>query len=222
MQFAWFEQKLQNKKGAVDAALSIGKQVCLSLGEDDAVAVPQVTVGGTPFAIDSSIPQFNAVLGIGGAVLGSGEREALLATQALFTAPAGGAIIAGIPKLEIDVAGLSGLELGECVASLPVQTGCDPILFLGVGHRKAGMSRWDLIDDQLTPIRGFKTFDMEMTGIAERLAEGDELALLVYGFHAQYPVTWSRDILVPALNLSGQVLLPLLQDGGVTAILPSS
>jgi ABC-2 type transport system ATP-binding protein len=54
-----------------------------------------------------------------------------------------------------------------------------------------------------------------MSGIAERLGEGDEVALLVYGFHAQYPMTWSYDVLVPAVSLSGTVALPLLGPGDV-------
>ncbi|MGH7803355.1 MAG: peptidase S15, partial [Candidatus Binatia bacterium] len=62
----------------------------------------------------------------------------------------------------------------------------------------------------ITPVRGFGTHTGAMYAVGERLAEGDELALLVYGFHAQYPVTWSRDLFVPAITLSGSVELPLL------------
>lgn len=209
LQFAWFEEKLKGKKGAVDAVYTPGQGVCLSLGDDDAVIADDVPMGGVPFAVDASIPQFNAVLGVGGALLGSGASEALLATQPLYTAPSGGAVVAGIPLMNIQVSGLSGLEFADC--PLPVtQTGCDPIYWLGIGHRKVGSSRWDLIDDQLTPFRGFGNFQMEMTGIGERLAEGDQLALLIYGFHAQYPVTWSRDIFVPATAISGEISLPIL------------
>ena len=42
VQFAWFEEKLQFKKGAVDTALPIGKSPCLSLGAGDAISVPSV------------------------------------------------------------------------------------------------------------------------------------------------------------------------------------
>jgi ABC-2 type transport system ATP-binding protein len=144
-----------------------------------------------------------------GAALGNGAREALLATQPLYTAPAGGAIVAGVPTMTITIEGLSGLETLLCPTPIGLG-GCDPILFLGIGHRKKGMERWDLIDDQLTPLRSFGKHEGQMNGIAERLAEGDELALLVYGFHAQYPVTWSRDVLVPAATVRGSVALPLL------------
>src|SRR3546814_7146369 len=92
-----------------------------------------------------------------------------------------------------------------------VQLACDPIYFLAIGHRPAGQARWDIIDDQITPVRGFGQHDLEMNGIAERLVEGEQVALLIYAFSAQYPITWSRDIAVPASTLSGTVELPLLQ-----------
>lgn len=39
------------------------------------------------------------------------------------------------------------------------------------------------------PVRGLKEKAVvELVGLAEALAPGDELALLVYGFHPQYPV----------------------------------
>lgn len=215
VQFAWFEEKLQGKSGAMDAALPSKSDVCLSLAEGDAITMHEVKKGGQSFEIDGSTPQLNSALGVLGAALGNGAREALLATQPLYTAPAGGAIIAGLPTMTLKLEGLSGLEQPTC--ALPLNIGaCDPILLLGIGHRKAGTERWDLIDDQLTPVRGFGEHVGVMSGIAERLAEGDQLALLVYGFHAQYPVTWSRDLFVPALNVSGSVALPLLQPTEIT------
>ncbi|HSW14361.1 MAG TPA: CocE/NonD family hydrolase [Solimonas sp.] len=215
VQFAWFEEKLQGKGGAMNAALPSGSDICLSLAEGDAIAVRTVPKGGDNFEIDGSTPQLNSALGILGAALGNGAREALLATQPLYTAPAGGAIVAGVPTMSISLAGLSGMEMAECAVPLAVGA-CDPILFLGIGHRKAGTTRWDLIDDQLTPVRGFGEHTGDMSGVAERLAEGDELALLVYGFHAQYPITWSRDLLVPALTVTGSLQLPLLKASQIT------
>jgi ABC-2 type transport system ATP-binding protein len=215
-QFAWFEEKLRGQSGSIAAALKTGSDVCLSLADDDAIAVRSVKRGGESFEIASATPQLNSALGVVGALLGNAAREALLATQPLKTIGAGGAVLAGVPQLDIEIAGLTGLEMTTCVTPV-IQLGCDPILFIGIGHRKAGTQRWDLIDDQLTPVRGFGRHTLDMTGIAERLAEGDQLALLVYGFHAQYPITWSRDLLVPALKLSGSVSLPLLDASEIVA-----
>lgn len=209
VQFAWFEEKLQGKTGAVDAVLPTGNDICWSLSVDDAIVVHQVKRGGRQFAVGGSTPQLNSALGIAGSVLGNSAREALLATQMLFTAPRGGSILAGVPMMDIQLNGLSGLESASCAAPL-LPAVCDPILFLGIGHRKAGTERWDLVDDQLTPVRGFGAHSGSMNAIGERLAEGDELALLVFGFHGQFPVTWSRDLLVPATRFSGTISLPLL------------
>lgn len=214
VQFAWFEEKLQFKKGAIDAALPIGKSPCLSLGADDAITVPEIKVGGTAFPIEISTPQFNSVLGISGSVLGNGARDALLANLPLTTIGAGGAVIAGVPTLEMDLSGLSGMEMATCAAPIAIGA-CDPIVFLAIGHRKAGTERWDVIDDQITPVRGFGPHTLRMNGVGERLAEGDQLGLLIYGFHSQFPITWSRDVLVPAVNISGSVALPILGAGDI-------
>ena len=218
VQFAWLEEKLQGKT-TLAAAIPSGNNVCLSLGKDDAVSVAAVKQGGSKYDIKASTPQFNSALGVGGALLGNGAREQLLATQAI-PVPAGSVAIAGVPTMSIKLAGLSGQELKTCPTPINL-AGCDPILFLGIGRRPKGATRWDLVDDQLTPIRGFGdhgTVDMPqaMSGIAERLAATDEIALLIYGFHAQYPVTWSRDLLVPAVNLTGSISLPFLTAAEVT------
>lgn len=209
VQFAWFEEKLQFKAGAVDAALPIGKSPCLSLAAGDAVSVPEIKVGGTAFPIALDTPQFSSALGILGATLGNAAREQLLANVPLSTIGSGGAVLAGVPVLDVELSGVSGLEQASCAAPIAVGA-CDPMLFLAIGHRKAGTTRWDLVDDQITPVRGFGAHSIRMNGIGERLAEGDELALMIYGFHAQFPITWSRDVFVPAVNISGSVALPLL------------
>jgi ABC-2 type transport system ATP-binding protein len=215
VQFAWFEEKLQGRKGAIDAALPTGKNFCLSLAEGDAIETKTVKRGGESFDIDASTPQLNSLLGVVGSLLGNGVRDSvLLADQPLYTVPAGGAIIAGVPMLHVDIEGLSGAEQATCTTDL-VQLACDPIYFLAIGHRPAGQTRWDIIDDQITPVRGFGPHDLEMNGIAERLAEGEQVALLIYAFTAQYPITWSRDIAVPAATLSGSVELPLLKNADI-------
>ncbi|HVT36331.1 MAG TPA: CocE/NonD family hydrolase [Nevskiaceae bacterium] len=218
LQFAWFQEKLQHIAGAVDAATNSGRDICLSVAEGDSIQVPSVKIGGTPFRLDASTPQFNSVLSVGGAALGNGAREALLATQPIYTAAAD-TVVAGIPTLSVDIEGLTGAEMTGCATPL-VQAACDPIFYIGLGHQHAGSNLWDLVDDQITPVRGFGQHDLQMNGIAERIPAGDQLAVLIYGFHLQYPVTWSRDLLVPAATISGTISLPVLdkseivRDGG--------
>ena len=156
----------------------------------------------------------NSLLGVVGSLLGNEAREALLATQPLITIGPEGGIIGGLPLLNVEITGLSGAEPEECAAPL-IQIACDPTYFLAIGHRPAGQTRYEPLDGQITPVRGFGSHQIEMNGIAERLHEGDELALLIYGFHAQFPVTASRDVFVPAANFAGTLELPLLAPGDI-------
>src|SRR5262249_23626102 len=150
--FAWLEEKLQGKLGAVDAVTggSSKDSVCMSLADGDAVDVAEPTIKAaspTSFDISSSIPQFNAVLGTMTSIAGTAARDALLADQTLMTAPAGGMVLAGIPKLHVEINGLTGAEMGGCAAP-QVTVDCDPILFLAIGHRAPGAARWHIIDDE--------------------------------------------------------------------------
>lgn len=128
----------------------------------------------------------------------------------LGSAAAEGAVLGGIATAELTVADLAGRT--ACPDGLPEGSpGCDPIIFLGLGKRTQGEASWGLIDDQIKPVRGLKeAAAIELVGVAEKLEPGDELALLVYGFHPQYPASWSRDALVPFVNVSGSVQLPVL------------
>ncbi|MES1930848.1 peptidase S15 [Salinisphaera dokdonensis CL-ES53] len=218
--FAWFEEKLRGQTGAIDNALTIGDDVCLSLDEGDAIAVDTITFGGESHDLTMDTPALSGVLGLLGATLGSEGRERLLQTQSIYTAPMGGAVLAGVPKLSVtieptalleDVLPLPRIALLDpdaCVAALPLN--CDPVYFFALGKRAPNSERWDLIDDQLTPLRGFGTHDLDMTGVAERLSAGDEVGVLIYGFHPQYPISFSRDLFVPASTINGNVEIPIL------------
>lgn len=203
--WAYFEEKLLGKTGAIAKASKAGSDICISLRQGDAIAVKAMKIGGTSFEIDGSTPQFNGAVSTVTGTIGEAVREQLLATQIFTTMPAGGGIIAGIPTMDITLSPMAGAPASG-----------DPILFLGIGWRKAGQQRFDLLDDQLTPVRGFGQHKGRMVGIAERLGEGDELALLVYGSHLQYPQNNSRDLMTPALNIGGTVALPLLDATEIT------
>ena len=216
--FAWFEEKLRGQGGAIDAALPLGDDVCLSLDEDDAVAVDSVPRGGEAFELAVDTPAFSgAVTGALGAVLGGEARERLLQSQPLFTQEGSSAVLAGIPTLDITIGEpLDPLDLLDilgppdscAVEILPL--GCDPIFFFGLGKRTVDSNDWQLIDDQLTPVRGYGQHTLDMTAVAERLEPGDEVGFLIYGFHPQYPISFSRDVLILAATLNGTVELPLI------------
>lgn len=203
--WAYFEEKLLGKAGAIAKASKAGSDICISLRQGDAIAVKEIKRGGASYAINGSTPQFNGAATTATGAGGSEAQETLLTAQLLAKMPAGGGVIAGIPMMDIKLSPLSGAPANG-----------DPILFLGIGWRKAGKARFDLLDDQLTPVRGFGTHKGRMVGIAERLSEGDELALLIYGSHLQYPQNNSRDAMTPALNISGTVELPVLDAAEIT------
>lgn len=211
----WLEHHLQGKPlaGYFDGTDS---NVCLSLADGQSTMVP--------------MDEFPAPDSRGGVLQGpkvverpvatelpvaSGYEAVATATQppaALILGQAGvnGATLGGIPTARLTVSDLAGRSTCE-VELDPYAAGCDPIVFVGLGKRGGGESRWQLIDDQIKPVRGLKDQEViELVGIAETLAPGDELALLVYGFHPQYPASWSRDALVPFVNVEGSVQLPVL------------
>lgn len=219
--FAWFEAKLHGDKDALDNALPIGNDVCLSLEEGDAIASETIPRGGKSFELDMETSALNGAFGILGSLANADLSEQLLQSQSLYTTPEGGAVLAGIPRLKITIERLVNPGddlLGDIVPDLfpdncaveILPLGCDPIYFFALGKRAAGEDNWELIDDQLTPLRGFGEHDLDMTGIAERLSKNDEVGLLIFGFHPQYPVTFSRDLLVPASSINGSVEIPIL------------
>lgn len=212
----WLEHHLQGKP-LDDLFDGTDSEVCLSLGEGESVRVPMDSFpapeleGGV--LEGESVVQRNVVTE---APVASGYEAAATPAQppaALWLGKAGadGAILGGIPTARLSVSDLTGRS--SCEVELdPYAPGCDPIVFVGLGKRAEEASRWRLIDDQIKPVRGLKDqAAIELVGVAEALAPGEELALLVYGFHPQYPASWSRDALVPFVNLEGTVQLPVLQ-----------
>ncbi|MBW7470800.1 CocE/NonD family hydrolase [Marinobacter sp. F4218] len=212
----WLEHHLQGKPLA-SFFDGTGSEVCLSLDDGRSISVP----------FDS----FPAPDPEGGVLEGENVVERAVATDlpvasgyeavatasqppaALILGKAGesGLTLGGIPTARLTVSDLTGRS--SCDVELdPYAAGCDPIVFVGLGKRGADGSRWQLIDDQIKPVRGLKDQAViELVGVAESLAPGDELALLVYGFHPQYPASWSRDALVPFVNVEGTVQLAVLQ-----------
>ncbi len=83
-----------------------------------------------------------------------------------------------------------------------------PVAFMGLGIQRAGETATLLVNDQLCPIRGLGARDIELNGVAQRLQRGDELGVLIYGYHPQYLTSFS---LIPGrLQVTGWVEVPLL------------
>ena len=206
---AWFNEKLLGK-GNADAAIASGKNVCYSLTQKDAVAVPKVTVGGTEFPV--ALP--------GGLPVPVTLAQLLPTIVPLTSVAEGTNVLAGIPRLKVNVG--RGVEALDALCQTAVEPllrlgSCDSTVFVGLGLITASASGKipvipDLIDNQVMPLRGFGDFDVELVGVAERLHAGDQLVLLVYGNSPTFVATSSRDLTTAVVTLSGTVEVPLLGD----------
>ncbi len=100
--------------------------------------------------------------------------------------------LAGIPLADFKMEGLGKL---------------DPRVFVGIGVKRMGSGRTELLNDQVLPLRGVGSRQTELIGVSTRLNHGDQVGLMLYGFHPQYTLSFSR---VPStVQLSGTVELPL-------------
>jgi len=79
----------------------------------------------------------------------------------------------------------------------------DPRVFVGLGVRRLGRLSPELLHDQVLPMRGTGARQTELVGVSTRLGFGDEVGLMLYGFHPQYALGFSR--LPSAVRLKGQV-----------------
>lgn len=177
-----------------------------------------ITPAGEPYAIsftpgaDPLAIAFNAATGI--------LRYPFAPAVLPIDLPAGTDTLAGIPTGVLEITTPVDMlmnpacgPLEQATAQIPVgllglELGCDPILYVGLGVERNGA--WRLVDDQLTVVRGFGARQVEMTGVAERLGQGERFGFLVYGFHPQFLATGSRDLISPLVGLQGSIKLPVV------------
>ena len=202
---AWFDEKLRGQ-GNADSVITSGQNICYTLAPGDTIYTPDVTVGGTEFPI-------KGLLGRDKVSVLAGPN--LIPRVINLTTLQEDGIIAGIPTAELTVSHSALNLLTRCndpADAFLDQGTCDAILFVGVGVTRKGKLIAELIDEQLVPIRGIGTHQVELVGIAERLKKGDKLSLMVYGAHPLFVGAHSRDLTTYSLDLSGSVKLPLLND----------
>lgn len=212
---AFLNEKLNPPNEVVSAAAVVAgleklkSQVCLSLADKKAawVNVDQIDDKNLVKAVPipaTMLPVANSVLGI----------TSLLqpAFIPLANLPATRRTVAGIGQLKIKLASILPVDGCAVSGSLPAEfplKGCDAIVYIGWGA-KAGSAAPRLLDEQVVPVRGLGDHTVSMTGVADELASDETLGLLVYGYHLQYLTSISRDLLVPAVTVSGTVDVPLL------------
>lgn len=189
---AFFAEHLKGETGAI-AAAGVPATPCLSLAGTDAVNVSSIATSKAGLSA-FEIPATTVVAGAGINVPVAVE---------LTTAGDAGEVFGGVPHATFTLADPSGL-----------QPDADAIIFVGIGHQRAIMPGiWDLMDNQITPMRGLGEHDLDLVGVAERLEPGDSIALLIYGAHDQYHATGSLSAanpIVMPVSVSGAVSVPLL------------
>lgn len=187
----FFDEKLKGITGAADA---IGHEVCLSLGAGDAVRLPSVTKGKV--GPELAVPATTLLAGIG--------ALPVAADLGIVAGPAGD-VFGGIPEVELELADATGASAGA---------GSDAIVFVGVGHQRAILPGvWDLMDNQLLPLRGLGSHKVPLIGVAERLAPGDKIGLVFYGASPQFPITGSAHPMSHftfPVTITGKAWMPLL------------
>src|SRR5690349_3920666 len=179
----WYDEKL---KGVAGKAAYI-PHFCFHLG-----------VGGEDAVVTEALPVPTLTVPDLAASVVAQDGNTQVQSLVLTTIGAGGAVLAGIPTVQLNVTDPAGLNAG------------DPIVFLGLAVRAAGTTTDTLLmPNQVAPVRGWGESDRELVGVTARLAEGDEVRLLVHAaFAPRYPASGS-DVATP-VDLTATVKLPLL------------
>lgn len=194
---AFFEEHL---KGIAGAANAVPRKPCLSIAKDDAVLVNQVMTAKTGGLTEFAVPPTTVVSGLG---LVPAAIELDISRSGAST------VVAGIPRLQVRV-----------TPTVPGMAG-DPILFVGLGQSRHGVpGAYDLVNNQVMPLRGQGAFDLDMAGVTARLGANDKLALLIYGQSEQYLATAGLNPGASAIlpvTVTGKVAVPVLPKGSYQA-----
>jgi ABC-2 type transport system ATP-binding protein len=192
---AFFNEHLKDIAGS--AAQVLGTQpICLSLTSLDSVRVDQNQRGG---------PEFVIAAGAAGNTVTLGQDDSQATTVPLLTVAAVSQVLGGIPTMDVTLTD----------PDHPTSTGgANNILFIGIGHKRAGgLTPWDLVDNQLTPLRGLGRHTVDLAGVLERALQGDQIGLMIFGANAnQYATTGTQADRPHAtrVKVAGKVQLPLL------------
>lgn len=205
----WFDEKLKRIDGAAAAIPSL----CLTHDKDSGSLFSDIPFGGDWYQVRE-------------AVLETGSAGYFELPMALIDHPrswlklddgeiddkdlairGGGVRPAFIP---VTAAQSTGFVTGIPVAELTVENlnpEVEPILFVGIGVRRAGTARTQLLNQQVTPIKGEGVHQLEMAAVSGRLAKGDVVGLMVYAYHNQFRFSGSGR--GTEARIAGQVALPL-------------
>ncbi len=214
-QKAWFDDvlKAQDTFATRDICFALGAEDdLLYLNTDEVIAPGANESGYSTYDVVPELPVPNGLTGIGNVSGNLGVSAPLFnVTEEM--------ILAGIPQIDLTISSPTGANEQFCDSLGDNSAGCDSITFVGVGVQVDGAPNYSLVDDQILPLRGLGQHSVDLVGIAERLQTGDQVALLFFATHPQFFGSVSRDITLPAVNVTGTVNLPLYRviEGGVVS-----
>ncbi|MGQ0528394.1 MAG: CocE/NonD family hydrolase [Panacagrimonas sp.] len=198
MTLTWFNAKLK-RDAAAQSAVNAFPEHCLVLESNgQGVVLDRVPRGGVGYPIAQTLVA---------------QLLPLPVSVPLFTAEIP-TVVAGIPEITLTLT--HPLALPESPLMLPLGIDLnDAIVFVSLGVSRFGLipAQLEIVDDQVRPVRGFGTQTLDLNGIGIKLNPGDRLELLLVGQSLpQYPVIVARNPLLPAIQVSGSVRVPVLGD----------
>ncbi|WP_290579563.1 alpha/beta fold hydrolase [Ketobacter sp.] len=108
-----------------------------------------------------------------------------------------------VAKSETDLVGIP-LFQGHLASPEP-----DPMVFLGIAVKRARGRYYELISDQVTPLRGVGDHNVELMAISTHLEAGDVVGSWLFGYHNQY--RFSHTGWLMEATVEGLIQLPLQQ-----------
>lgn len=206
---SWFDEKLKGIPGAADAI----PNMCLTQGYDKGIVVDNIQRGGEAFDFTG--------LGISSGFAGLFESPLYLFDQ-----------IAGLmmprmknPNLE-DHSNLSGVGrpafyplktfnkatgmtgIPTLKINIDAEDDEEPIVFIGIAVKRASSRHIELINQQITPLRGKGRHTVDMMAISTELEPGDIVGIYAASYNNQY--RFSGPGWFSGASLSGEIEVPFL------------
>ena len=115
-----------------------------------------------------------------------------------------------VARSDMDMAGIPTFN-GELTA--PAEES-DPMVYMGIAVKRASGRYYELLNDQVTPLRGTGAHQVDMMAISTHLKKGDIVGVWLFGYHNQY--RFSHTGWFMKASIDGTIALPLLDAGSVS------
>ncbi|MFZ5603622.1 MAG: alpha/beta fold hydrolase [Pseudomonadota bacterium] len=215
----WFDEKLRDIPGK---AANI-PPICLSQSYERGIQVDQIQKGGHPFrfgrtAIHSGFTGFFEVPlwpleRMAGLFLPRAHPQPVSVPQESTGTLRPAFTPVYVAKQAQELVGIPLLD-GQVASSVD-----DPMLFAGVAVKRSRGRYYELLNDQVTPLRGNGRHQVEMMAVSTHLEAGDVVGIWLFGYHNQYRFSHTGWFMDAAIE--GTIALPLLNLAASTGPAPA-